>query len=302
MFDWDDARFFLAVHRTGSLSAAGRRIQVNQTTVGRRIASLEETLGVRLFEKGARGFTLTGAGERFLPHAERIEDEVHATALEISGQESRLSGTVRVTAADAFGPFFVTPLLAEFRGRYPEIEVELNADVRVLSLSKREADIALRNLRPKEATLVSRKLANFGIAMYASKSYVEARGRPKGRDLSAHDLIDFETSVSPTQEARWYEQNARKGRTVFRSNSTWANLHACAAGLGLALIPCYLGDPHPGLVRVMPPEDVIVRDLYMVMHRDLRHSARVRACADFLVRAHAKRALELAGSAKALRA
>jgi DNA-binding transcriptional LysR family regulator len=297
MFEWDDARHFLALHRTGSLSAAGRQLGVNQSTVGRRVAALETTLGVRLFEHSPNGYLLTDAGEQFLAHAERIEDEAHATMRQISGRESMLTGTVRLTvSAGTFGGRFILPVLVELHTKYPEIVLELVTDNRTLSLSKREADLAIRMSRPKEPSLYSRRLGTFAYGVYASRGYLAARGAPRPKDFAGHDVVAWLDDAYSAAECTWLEQHTHAGRVVFRTNSTLAMVQATTAGLGLALLPCYVGDSEESLVRVLPPEEALARELWLVLHRDLRDAARVRACVEFLATAIAAREHLLAGS------
>jgi DNA-binding transcriptional LysR family regulator len=282
MFSWDDARYFLEVHRAGSFSAAGRRLRVNQSTVGRRLAALEGTLGARLFERTPDGYVLTVAGEAFLARAEKMEEEGLAATREVAGHEARLAGTVRLTAPETFGSRFLASRLMAFHKRYPDIDLELVADNRALSLTRREADVALRLARPAQPLLVTRQLAEVTSALYASKAYLAEHGRPRPPELSGHLLIGFDETFQPEAEVLWLARNARGAREVLKSNSPQAQLEAASAGMGLALLPCYLADPVPGLVRVLPASKGVVRGLWLVLHRDLRHVPRVRALADFL--------------------
>jgi DNA-binding transcriptional LysR family regulator len=286
-FVWDDARFFLAVYRGGSLSSAARAMRVNQSTVGRRIAALEQALGVRLFAKTPEGYEATPDGERLLPHAERMEEETLAVGRELAADRTRLPGLVRVTSSDGFGARVLTRILVELRDQHPEIDVEVIADNRLLSLGRREADISLRFARPSEALVVGRRLVDFGQALYASQAYLQRRGRPHPPDFAGHDFIGFNLPPT-TPEVVWLTHAAREARIVFSTNSTFAQLEATLAGVGLAMLPCYLADPEPSLVCLLPPEQVVMRALWMVIHRDLQHSARVRACADFIVKALAR--------------
>jgi DNA-binding transcriptional LysR family regulator len=301
MFEWDDARFFLAVTRSGSLSAAARKLKVNQSTVGRRIASLEDALGVRLFERTPEGFALAPGGERFLPRAEKMEDEVDATIREIAGQESRLTGSVRLTTSDAVGPVFVTPLLARFHERFPEIEIELIADNRRLNLSRREADMAVRIGRPTESSLFARRIGNMGYGLYGAAAYVREQGIKDGA-IAGRKFVGYDAEHHNTAEIRWIRQHGRVERCTFTSGSTIALVEAVANGFGLGVLPCYIADARSELVRVLPPERVVVSEIWLVLHRDLRQSARMRACADFLADAFARNALKLAGSRRAMKA
>lgn len=286
VFEWDDARYFLAIHRAGTLSAASRKLAVNQSTVGRRLEALEAQLGARLFLRTRDGYAISPAGELLLPRAERMEEEADAIARELVGQQAQLVGTVRITTADAFGPRVVAPMLAEFHALHPGIVLELDADNRMFSLTKREADMALRFSRPSDRHLVASKLTEFGNAPYCSPAYVGKRGRPRP-PYEGHDFIGDLYEQVP--EARSILQHATKGRIVFKSGSTHVQYVMALAGLGIAMLPCYLGDRDPGLVRLGPAEPAVQSSVWLVMHRDLQHAPRMRACADFLterMRAH----------------
>jgi DNA-binding transcriptional LysR family regulator len=286
MFEWDDARHFLAVHRKGSLSAAARQLGVNQSTVGRRLASLEEQLGAKLFMRTRDGLQIAPAGERLLPHAERMEEEAMAIAREIAGQEATLSGVVRVTAPDFFGTRVVAPLLATFHARYPDIDLELDADIRMRSLTRREADVAVRvGGGGREPGLVVRKVSDLALALYASEKYIAVRGRPYDGDYTEHDFIGYSAPFLHSTDARWIEEQAERAsgaRIVMRSHATAVQRRMALEGVGLALLPCYLGDAEPGLVQVLPPSQAPTESVYLVVHEDLREAARIRACATFL--------------------
>jgi DNA-binding transcriptional LysR family regulator len=283
MFEWDDARHFLAVHRKGSLSAAAKQLGVNQSTVGRRLLTLEERLGAKLFFRTRDGYRIAPAGERLLPHAERMEDEATAITREIAGQETKLTGNVCVTAGDLFGARVIAPLLVELHGRYPDIDLELDADNRLRSLTKREADIAVRITDAVvDGGVVARKVADFGNAAYASKAYLAARGRPRGDDWAGHDFIGFAEPLRHLTESRWIEDHAARGRVVFRAKATLAHVQVTLAGLGIAMLPCYAADAEPDLVRLIPTSQHIVNAVWLVVHEDMRHAGRIRACVDFL--------------------
>jgi DNA-binding transcriptional LysR family regulator len=292
MFEWDDARYFLALHRATTLSAAARSLGVNQTTVGRRLAALEEQLGARVFFRTRDGYRVAPAGELLLEHAERMEEEADAIGRVITGQEMRLTGTVRLTTPDAMGPLEIVPLLAEFQGKYPDIVVEVDADDRLRNLTKREADMAIRIGRPSERSVVARKLGEFVATAYASPRYLASHveGEP-------HSLITFGES-SDVLEVRWLFQQFPKGRVVFRSQSTYARVQAAKAGLGVIAVGCYMGDADPDLVRVVEPSDGVRNDIWLILHRDLQHTARIRACADFLAERFKAEAARFTGGRK----
>jgi DNA-binding transcriptional LysR family regulator len=282
MFEWDDARHFLAIHRKGSLSAAARQLGVNQSTVGRRLLTLEEKLGTKLFIRTRDGYRVAPAGERLLPHAERMEDEATAIAREITGQVTSLSGTVRVTAADLFGARIIAPLLVSFHERYPDIDLELDADNQRRSLGKREADIAVRIGKSHENGLAVRKVGQFGSAVYASKRYLERRGRPREADWAKHDFIGYAEPLLRMDQSRWIEERAGNGSVVLRTNNTLAQVAAAVGGLGIAVIPCYAGDAEPELVRLVPSSRCVRDPIWLVVHEDMRQSARIRAISDYL--------------------
>ncbi len=237
MFDWDDARYFLAIHRTGTLSAAARRLGVNQSTVGRRLEVLEEQLGARLFLRTRDGYSTSPAGEQLLPRAERMEEEAIAIARELVGHQERLTGSVRVTSSDAFGPRVVAPILAQFHELHPGIDLEFDADNRLLSLTKREADVAVRFTRPPDRHLVARKAAPFAHAVYCSESYIAKRGRPRP-PFEGHDLVGELWEHLP--QAKWDAQRVAAGaRVVFKTSSAFAQVAASRTS-------CAWARPSPG--------------------------------------------------------
>ncbi|MGD0528674.1 MAG: LysR family transcriptional regulator [Polyangiaceae bacterium] len=281
MFEWDDARHFLAVHRKGSLSAAAKQLGVNQSTVGRRLATLEEHLGAKLFFRTRDGYRIAPAGERLLPHAERMEDEATSISREIAGEETALTGTVCVTAGDLFGPVIIAPLLVDLHARYPDIDLELDTDNRLRSLTKREADIAVRIGNVAESGVAARKVCEFGSAVYASKGYLAAHGRPRDGDWSGHHFIGF-SETREIMEARWIEEHAAKGRVVFRGKGSLPQLVMAKAGLGIAALPCYAGDAEADLVRLIPVSQIMKASVWLVVHEDMRHAGRIRACIELL--------------------
>jgi DNA-binding transcriptional LysR family regulator len=294
MFDWDDARFFLAIARAGSVSGAGRSLRVQQSTVSRRLAGLEDCLGARLFERTPDGYILTPAGESLHTRAERMEEEAQAAERELLGRESQVAGVVRLTTPEAFGNGLMPALLARLRLEQPDILVELVAANARLSLTKREADLAIRTGRPQQALLVMRKLGELVDALYASKAYLDQRGRPSGPDLGTHDYVDYDDTYAGGSETAWLRQVARNARCVLRVTGTHGMFGAIQAGLGVGVLPCWMGDATDGLERVLPTERY-TSELCMVLHRDLRHVARIRAVAEFLTRALRADAARLAG-------
>ena len=282
--DWTALRDFLAVAETGSLSRAARRLGVSQPTLTRRMAALEETLKTELFRRTPRGVELTEAGESIVPAARQMEQEAHAALLAISGRDTALAGLVRVTATEGLGIHWLTPALAEFQLAHPAIEIQLLLQTQVLNLLQREADIAVRLSRPLQPDLVARKVGELAFGLYASRAYLERRGRPAQlEDLGRHSSVAFDES------ARWLsgpgasiERALSAASVAFRANSGQAQLAAIRAGCGIGTAVRFLAERHPELEQVLP-ETEIALELWLITHPALRRSARMRAVFDFLV-------------------
>lgn len=279
MRNWDNLRVFLAVARTGSLSAAARDLGVNHSTVFRRVAGFEEDLGVRLFERHREGYALTAAGEEMLAASGEIEERVQLLDRRISGRDLRLSGSLRVATTDTLMQALLPPLFAAFRAAFPRVELEVAVAQEFVSLGRREADVAVRaGLRPPES-LVGRSVARLGFAVYGSPAYLAGRAEAP---LAAQDWLGPDESLAHTAVAGWLRDQVPPARILFRSNSLVVLYQAARAGLGLALLPCFLADPDAALSRLTPPLPGVENELWLLTHADLRRSARVRAFLDFL--------------------
>ncbi|HYD98347.1 MAG TPA: LysR family transcriptional regulator [Alphaproteobacteria bacterium] len=277
MADWDDLRYVLAVARARGLTAAAAALGVNTSTVFRRLGALEAELGVRLFERLPGGYLPTAAGERLAAAAERMEEEVQAVDREITGRDHRLSGTLRVTSSETVAYRLLTDHLAAFRAAHPGIQVDLIIDNRQLSLSKREADVALRPVRPGQGDLFGRKLSDVAWTLYAARSYAEARPPLDLARPEAHDWVGWGEASTPPKVAEWLEAKVPAAAVAYRSTSLLNQMLAARAGLGVAALPCFLADPEPGLVRMAPPLPELLRELWIVTHADLRQTARIKA-------------------------
>ena len=284
MEDWNELRLVLAVQRAGSLTAAAQALGVDHSTAFRRLKALETRLGVRLFERLPGGaYGPTAAGQRMALGAERMEDEVLALDRDLSGRDHRLAGRLRVTCSETLAYSRLTGHLAAFRAVHPGIVVELVIDNRVLSLSRREADIALRPIRPKEGDLWGRKLADVAWAVYGAPAYLDhaADRLDDPADLSQQTLVGWEETATGIGAADWLGRTAPAEAFVYRTNSLVNQFTAARAGIGLALLPCYLGDAAPDLVRALPaPIADLAGELWIVTHADLKATARVRAFFD----------------------
>jgi len=241
---------------------------------------------VRFFERLPGGaYQATPAGVRAATAAEHIEGEMLALGREIMGRDHRLSGRLRVTSSETLAHRLLTAQLALFRQAHPGIVLELVVDNRMLSLSRREVDVALRPIRPREGELWGRKLADVGWTFYAAPDYLEANGGLLAGpgDLGRHALIGWEEATADIAAADWLARTAPGAACIYRTNSLVNQLAAAKAGIGLALLPCYLGDGEADLVRAMPdPLPDLCGELWIVTHADLRNTARVRAFFDLV--------------------
>lgn len=285
--DWDDLRTFLAIARQGTLSAAARTLGVTQPTMGRRLAALEARSGARLLQRLPGGYALTPLGEAVLGNAERAEAEVLAAERAITGKDVALEGIVRLTTVDTLAARIIAPALAALQLRHPGIVVELVPDTRSLSLSKREADIALRMSRFEGHEVSARRVGTLAIGLYTARERVERVGEGEVRLITG---LDDQTHLP---EAKWLKEAFPGALIGFRSNSREVQLQATLAGAGVAALARYRADLEPGLVRVFPAKPDLTRDIWLGVHIDMRHMPRVRAVTGAVVEALRKNAAVL---------
>lgn len=284
VFPWDDLRYFLAVHRTGSLARAATELGINATTVSRRLSAFEERLGGRLFDRTPDGYVPTALGEQLLSRAERMEDEALAIERDLTGADEKLAGSVRVTATEMLATRFIAPHLGLFRSLYPEITIELRCTHEIVSLARREADIAIRLARPREDDLVCKRLADIELALYASAGYLDARGMPEDAETSlrGHDVLAFASTRHFTLENEWLEPRCEAARVISRSDSVSSLYSACVGGAGIALLPIAVAGADESLRRVPTRTGPVPRVIWRAVHRDLKDTARIRVVMDFL--------------------
>lgn len=283
LMEWDDLKHFLAVARSGSLADAARSLKTSPATVGRRITALESKLGARLFRRNQTGYSLTQNGDAIRIRAEEVEDAVLKVEREVLGRDLRPSGKVRVTTTDEIATHLVAPLLGEFRVRYPEIVLELVGDTRLANLGRREADIALRTVRPVQNDLLIRHAGWWKCGLYAAKSYAKAHNlEPELSKLSDLHIISWTEECAHFRGGPWLAEHAGDAVVAFEANSMRIHYAACKAGVGLAILPSLSADKDPDLIRLLPPEKVLAMELFVLVHRDLTHTKRVRAVIEFL--------------------
>ena len=272
---WDDLRYFLALIDAGTLSAAARALGVEHTTVARRIDSLEASLKVRLFDRFQKGWSLTAAGASLVPYARQMEGDLHALMRALAGSAT-LSGVVRISAPPALAAYLLAPYLKDALRRQPGIDVELLAEPREADLMRREADIALRYRRPTTAGLVVRTLTTTEYALYASAEYLAERTPQQW------EFLGYEESMGEAPQQMWLDKFRGTRRYCLRSNDMGTLFQAAAAGTGVIALPTYFARQR-SLVRIESEQCPVKRKLWMVMHEDVRRSARVRAIADELI-------------------
>lgn len=267
--DWNDLRYVLALARHGSLSATARLLKVNHATVARRIAALENSLGMTLFERRARGYVPTPAAAPVLQAAEQIEAPLLRLArLGDASAGDRISGTVRITCTEGVASHCVAPQLAGLRQRWPGLQIELAVEHRSLSLARREADIAIRWARPKTGELYTSRLGGVPYRLYRN---------PAATDRNA--VAAFDESLAEIPESLWLKKSGL-AQTI-RSNSMIPLVAAARAGACAVLLPEYIGRQYAELVPD-PGKPPVTRELWLVLHRDLRNTPRIRAVADYL--------------------
>jgi DNA-binding transcriptional LysR family regulator len=278
--DWNDFRYLLAVADAGSLSGGARALGVNHSTVLRRIAAFESELGLRLFERLPSGYVLTPGGEAMTTAARQMAETVSGVERRVLGQDLRLSGAVRVTSTDTLALVVLPRIFARFRAEHPAVQIEVSTSNVAADLTRRDADLAIRATATPPESLVGRKLARIAYALYASPAYLE--GQPARRALAKHVWVAPDDSMASTTVGRFMAKEMPDGVVSFRANSLATLARAAAAGLGVAALPCYLGDSTPELHRVRGPHSDYTVDLWVLTHADLRNTARVRALIEFV--------------------
>lgn len=273
--DWQDLRMFLALGRFGSLSGAARTLRVNHATIARRIQSLEATLGEKLVERRRDGYTLTPAGTHLLDVTSEMEAAVQAIGRGGGGGQPR--GLVRVNAPPALAQGFLVPHLAMLTTRHPGLDVEVATDLRVVSLQRREADIAVRMVRPRDSDLVAKRLVSVAYGFYGTRATcrrVEKGGEPV--------FVAFDEANAHMPESAWLAQQHPRARVAFRASHHVAQAAAAVADAGLALLPHYIGRTHRGLVPFAPLAVPPDREIWLITRHHDRRDVPIRTVVDFL--------------------
>ncbi len=281
--DWSDYQAFLAIARAGQLARAAQVMHVDPTTMGRRLRRLERRLGATLFEQTREGQVLTEAGEALLARVEAMN--LAASAI-VEGDHAGagLSGTLRISVSEGFGSWFLARHLPDFAKANPALTVDLVANSGILSPSKREADLAVTLSRPKAGPLIARKLSDYALCLYASPAYLAQAGTPeRPADLThGHRMVGYIPDLLYAPELGYLDEITPGLKATLRSSSINAQQRLVSAGAGLGVLPCFIGDADPAVVRVLPDRR-IVRGFWLVRHRDTANLARVRTFTDWLI-------------------
>ncbi|ROO28219.1 LysR family transcriptional regulator [Salinisphaera orenii] len=289
---WEELRLTLAIVRSGSLAGAARALDVSHATIFRRLESLEKRIGVRLFERARGGYTPTPAGEDMAAAGARMEQEVLGVERRVVGRDLRPSGTVRLTTTDTLFEGLVAPMLGRCRAEYPQIALEVAISNETFNLSRRDADMAIRPIAEPPEALIAYRLARVALAVYRARDADEN---------AASQWIGLDDSVSFPALNAWMQAQGAHARCDYRLDTMQAMQSALRHSDARAVLPCYLGDADPTLVRIGAPIAALATDLWLLIHPDLRRVARMRAVRDLLIDGFARGDVvqQLAGTAQA---
>ncbi|MFT3838862.1 MAG: LysR family transcriptional regulator [Myxococcaceae bacterium] len=275
--NWDDLRFVLVLSRVGSLARAAKSLEVDHTTVGRRIAAAEASLGLRLFTRTTRGYVATAEAERLIASMQRVEEAALEVERGAQATGSTLEGNIRVTSPETFGVVYLAPRLAAFGLEHPGLTIELLPGGEVLDLGRRQAEVAIRGFRTQHESLAVKRVGSVAYGLYASVEYLKRRPLETAAQLTRHPVLT--TDSGP--ETRWLKALNPRARATFVSTLSLSLAAAARASAGVAVLPRYLGDAD-ALLRLVSMPGAVSEPLWLTCHRDLRQSPRVRALLDFL--------------------
>jgi DNA-binding transcriptional LysR family regulator len=276
-------RAFLAIARSGRLTGAAARLQVDHMTLSRRIGALEHGLKAKLFDRSPQGYTLTEAGQRLLPIAEEIERLALGAQEMVGGSAASLSGSVRIGSPEGFASYFLAPRISRLTERHPQLNIQLVATSAAFSLSRRDADLVIAVGRPPSGRLQAVKLIDYDLALYAAPAYLAKHQAIAGMgDLKSHRLVSYVGDLLSYPELDVRDEIAPEGATAFESSNLVTQLKATRAGAGLCVLPAFAVGAESGLVRVLPGAVRFTRSFWLIVHQDLAGLARVKAVLRFI--------------------
>ena len=276
--NWDGFRYFVAAAETGSLTAATKLLDSNQSTVGRQIDALESALGIKLFQRSVKGLMLTEEGAFILEQSQLMQAQVTKIQRTAQGDVEEISGTVRLALPEGLCLEVLTPRLPEFYKAYPNINLILNVSSNTANLTRGEADIAVRLFRPTEANLVAKYLGAMTMGLYASPVYIKTHGNPTTAEaLKQHRIISYGDQLSNFSENQWLINNAGTSQRILSSDNTTARLRATLAGVGISIQPEIFSQTNADLIPVLEQAELPGHEVWLAYHNDLRHLGRVRA-------------------------
>ncbi len=293
--EWNDLQLILAIGRAGGLSGAARLLGQTHSTIFRRIGAVETRTGVRFFDRFPHGYVMTEAGRAAMVTAERVESEVLALGREVLGQDERLRGRIRVTCPESFAEEHAPGIIARFCRDHPEIQIDLVPGHGAMDLNRREAEVAIRATRAAPATAFGRRICDFRFALYATQDYLDHAG---DRPLQEHNYCLIEGTLGWLVPHVWKSPEAGEPQVAFQCRASRAVQNAGAEGLGITFLPCYVGDTDDRLLRVSDPIAALDLDLWVLTHRDLKNTARVRALMTHLYSELSARAYYFGGDMK----
>jgi len=295
---WDDARIFLAIARNGTLSGASASLEMGIATVSRRLDRLEDALKVPLFSRHQNGYRLTDDGEALLERAEALEHAAHSFG-EAADRQGKIAGSVRLATAENLANPLIMPSLPSLFATYPELRVELVSGVNTINLHRRDADLAIRMVRPEAGNLTIKRLGTLGFGLYGTRDYADSLSGDSQTVVEEADFIGWTESHSHLPAAKWMARSLRGRPCKLATNTLSAQFSAVSAGLGLAILPHYMAK-RAGFV-CLSSEMGLDQPIWLVLHTSLAHSRRVRAVASHLIQLFKDRESELNPMAKAVR-
>ena len=282
MFDWNDLKYFLAVARNGSTTAAGKALRLSQSTVHRRLSELEKKIGRKLVTRTASGYRLTDFGKELQPYAERVEAAVADLERQVDGAGRDSIGVIRVTCPEPIVNR-MKPLMERFHARHPNLRVEFVMSDHYMDLAKGDADVAFRS-GDTDDELIGRKIADSFWSVYASREYIERHGKPERvEDVKQHPLVCLDESMSNHRVAKWLKDVAPDAKVAARNTSVLGMMYAVKSGVGIGPLPTAIADTETDLVRVLGPIPELARSWRLLTHPDLRRAPRIAAFFDFIV-------------------